>query len=81
MKRTTTRGKINSIPRIRDLPKKQQEAFRLYLIGQVRPLLKGVNMDNQDGYYQEQFEKWRAGTVKKRRQSGESVYEFVPGEP
>lgn len=61
MKRTTTRGKINSIPRIRDLPKKYQAPFWEHVRDKVRPLIKGIKIKDQDGYYQEQWEEWRNG--------------------
>lgn len=48
-------------PRIKDLPKEEQEPFRKWLGGQTVPLIEGVPMDEQDGYYEWDYKRWKAG--------------------
>jgi hypothetical protein len=48
-------------PRVRDLPESEREAFELYLgvEGIARPLLEGLEMDDQDGFYPEDYSCWK----------------------
>jgi len=48
-------------PRVRDLPEAEQQRFELYLgvEGIARPLLEGLEMDEQDGFYPEDYEVWK----------------------
>lgn len=46
-------------PRIRDLPPDEQAPFREFLTGQTLPLLDGVPMEEQDGYYPWDYDNWK----------------------
>lgn len=48
-------------PRVRDLDETEREAFELYLgvEGIARPLLEGLEMDEQDGFFPEDYEVWK----------------------
>lgn len=48
-------------PRVRDLPEDEQEKFELYLGVEniARPLLEGLEMDEQDGFFPEDYEIWK----------------------
>lgn len=48
-------------PRVRDLPEAEQQKFELYLEveGIARPLLEGLEMDDQDGFFPEDYEIWK----------------------
>lgn len=48
-------------PRIRDLPEEERVQFIHWLLSQTRPWLDGVPEDEQDGYYQCDYERWKAG--------------------
>lgn len=48
-------------PRIRDLPKDERRSFSQWLAGQTRPMIQGAPMDEQDGYYQHDYNRWKAG--------------------
>lgn len=48
-------------PRIKDLPKEEQEPFKKWLRGQTCPLIEGVSINKQDGYYQSDYERWKQG--------------------
>ncbi len=47
--------------RVRDLPEDEQEPFWQYLIEfrHTRPELEGVPDEEQDGYYQPDYERWK----------------------
>ena len=47
--------------RIKDLPEEEREPFARWLAGQTRPWIEGVPPEEQDGYYQVDYETWRAG--------------------
>lgn len=49
------------LPRVRDLPKREQKAFRKALNGQTVPLINGLPYDEQDAYYPWDYERWRKG--------------------
>ena len=46
-------------PRIRDLPKEEQEPFSKWLYGQTCPFLEGEEI--QDGYYSHDYDRWKLG--------------------
>jgi hypothetical protein len=48
-------------PRVRDLPEAERQRFELYLgiEGIARPLLEGLEMDEQDGFFPEDYEVWK----------------------
>lgn len=48
-------------PRVRDLDETEREAFELYLVVEsiARPLLEGLEMDEQDGFFPEDYEVWK----------------------
>lgn len=48
-------------PRIRDLPEHEQQAFKVYLIGQTRPFVEGLPQDEQDFFYVCDYRRWKAG--------------------
>jgi len=47
-------------PRVRDLPKSEQQAFSEWLAGQTRPLIDDLPMEEQDAYYQWDYDRWKA---------------------
>ena len=47
-------------PRIRNLPKAEQEPFAKWLRGQTVPHIKGVPENEQDGYYPWDYNRWKA---------------------
>lgn len=49
----------NQWPKIKDLPKNEQEPFREYLRGQTCPHIDGVPLDEQDVYYKHDYERWK----------------------
>jgi hypothetical protein len=51
-------------PRIKDLPAEEQEPFREWLYGQTRPIIDGVTFGESDGYYEWDYQRWKAGLRK-----------------
>lgn len=51
--------KIKEFPRIRDLPKKEQKAFRKFLYGQTVPVVEGVPVEDQDFYYSWDYDNFK----------------------
>lgn len=47
--------------RIRDLPQEERQPFTKWLAYQTRPLLEGVPMEEQDGYFPWDYQSWKAG--------------------
>ena len=45
-------------PRVRDLPRDEQDAFKGWLRDQTRPLIDGEPMEEQDAYYEEDYDRW-----------------------
>lgn len=50
---------ITHWPRIKNLPDTEKEPFRKWLTGQTCPLLTGVAMEEQDGFYPWDYERWQ----------------------
>ena len=52
-------------PRIRQLPDHEREAFSSWLEahGAVRPLIPGVPIQEQDGYFEQDFQNWKEGKL------------------
>lgn len=52
-------------PRIRDLPKAEQEAFKQFLVGQTCPIIESlpINAENQDAYYPWDYENFKRKPV------------------
>ena len=48
-------------PRIRDLPEHEREPFLVWLEGQTRPLIGDLPMEEQDGYYRWDYDRWKQG--------------------
>lgn len=48
-------------PRIRDLPENERGPFSKWLNGQTVPRIVGERMENQDGYYSRDYERWKRG--------------------
>jgi hypothetical protein len=48
-------------PRIRDLPKEEQEPFGKWLRGQTKPLIEGIPFEEQDSYYPWDYDNWKNG--------------------
>ena len=48
-------------PRVKDLPEQDREPFTRWLddYGQTRPLIDGVPMEQQDGYYEWDYGRWK----------------------
>ena len=46
-------------PRIRDLPERDRGPFGKWLSGQSRPVIGGIREDEQDGFFQHDYERWR----------------------
>ena len=46
-------------PRIKDLPEDEREPFSQWLGGQTRPFIEGLSWDEQDGYYESDYERWK----------------------
>ena len=46
-------------PRIRDLPPDEQDRFSKWLFGQTVPIIPGIPMEEQDGYYPWDYETWK----------------------
>lgn len=46
-------------PRVRDLPPQEQQPFLDFLAHQTRPVLDDVPMDEQDGFYQVDYDRWK----------------------
>ena len=53
------KGSPASWPRIRDLPEVERDPFDKFLRGQTIPLLEGVPMSEQDGYYPWDYDNWK----------------------
>ena len=51
---------MTEFPRIKDLPPDEQEPFGEYLYGQTRPLIIGLPMAEQDGYYLSDYLRWKS---------------------
>lgn len=47
--------------RIRDLPPEDQASFKDWLVGQTTPEIPGLPDEEQDGYYQHDYIRWKAG--------------------
>lgn len=47
-------------PRVSDLPGIEQAPFNKWLDGQTRPWLTNVKESEQDGYYADDYERWKA---------------------
>jgi hypothetical protein len=52
-------GSPVSWPRIRDLPESERQPFSEFLWGQTLPLIDGVPMAEQDGYYPWDYDNWK----------------------
>lgn len=50
-------------PRVKDLPKGEQEAFVKWLEGQSRPLIEGIPEDEQDGYFPWDYTRWKRQVI------------------
>lgn len=48
-------------PRVRDLPKSERKPFTRWLAGQGRPWLDGLALQEQDGYFPWDYERWKRG--------------------
>lgn len=46
-------------PRIRNLPENEQKPFSEWLKGQTTPYLRDEEPENQDGYFAEDYKKWK----------------------
>jgi hypothetical protein len=46
-------------PRVRDLPEVERAPFTEWLVGQTRPMLDGIPMEEQDGYYDHDYRRWK----------------------
>ena len=48
-------------PRVSNLPPQEQEPFSFWLakLGATRPVLEGVDDDEQDGYYDAFYQQWK----------------------
>lgn len=42
-------------PRIRNLPEGERQPFLDFLANQTRPMIEGVPMDEQDGYFESDY--------------------------
>ena len=49
------------LPRLRDLPTVEQKPFDEWLVGQTRPMIEGVPMEEQDAYYEWDYKRWKEG--------------------
>ena len=49
----------DEFPRVRDLPEEEREPFMRWLMNQTRPILPGVPVREQDGYYQWDHDRWK----------------------
>ena len=47
--------------RVRDLPEEERAPFTEWLDGQTRPMLDGIPMEEQDGYYDHDYRNWKRG--------------------
>lgn len=52
---------MDVIPRIKDLSLVERKQFTAWLEGQTCPLIEGIPMDEQDGYFSWDYERWKAG--------------------
>jgi ankyrin repeat protein len=52
---------LTSPPRIRNLPKEEQEPFKKWLFGATRPCIDGIPREEQDGYFHDDYERWKLG--------------------
>jgi hypothetical protein len=48
-------------PRVSELPEDEREPFTNWLVGQTRPMIEGIPMDEQDGYYEHDYRRWKSG--------------------
>lgn len=48
-------------PRIRDLPERDRAPFDKWLEGQTRPYLTLQDNSDQDGYFPEDYDRWKRG--------------------
>jgi hypothetical protein len=46
-------------PRIKDLPAEEREEFQTYLSGQTCPLIAGLPLEDQDGYYPWDYDRFK----------------------
>lgn len=51
----------NTWPRIRDLPEAEREPFRNYLEDQNTPMVMSLSAAEQDFYYPDSYQRWKAG--------------------
>lgn len=61
---TSSRLNIIAWPRVRDLPEVEQAVFTHWLVGQTCPLIGDLPMDEQDGYYPWDYDRWKAQGMK-----------------
>ena len=47
--------------RIRDLPTEEQAPFKKWLSGQTCPWIDGLPPEEQDGYYEHDYQRWKNG--------------------
>lgn len=48
-------------PRVSNLPVAERWPFTKWLRGQTRPLIEGLPMAEQDGYYEYDYSRWKKG--------------------
>ena len=51
---------VKDMPRIRNLPKAEQAPFSKWLDGQTRPWIYEVGECEQDGYFKDDYDRWKA---------------------
>ena len=54
----------NDWPRIRNLPESERAEFEKYLEGQTRPWIDGLPANEQDGYYEHDYDRWKRKLLK-----------------
>lgn len=51
---------LHPFPRLRDLPEEEREPFWQWLMGQTRPMVGGLPVEEQDFYYGDDYLKWKS---------------------